>query len=725
MASPLRPTGIGVVGDMPWGMHFCHFYQTKNDLLDILIPYFKAGLENNEFCMWVISEPISEDEARNALRSAIPETDRHLAAGDIEIIPYSQWYFKDGVLNLSQMATRWKEKLAQALGRGYAGMRVSGNVSWLTSKHWKNFLDYEKALGQAIVNQRIIIMCTYPLEMSKAAKNFDVTGTHQFAIARRGGKWEVADTPALIQARQEVKRLNDELQRGTKGTAQPPTIWSYGVAVLSVTAALIIAEFLQRQYDYRPFTPFFCAIMFSAWFGGATPGLLAVALSLLSFHHYFLIPVYPMEKEIPRLIFNALTSFFIVWLGAAQRSATESLKRARDVLEGTIQELKRTNESLQAENAERKRADEAVRESQQLLHLVLATLPVGVVVTDRAGNIVLDNAAAKRIWGDIIVSGSERWAQSKGFWHDSGKQIAPSDWPSIRALSEGQAILNKLIDIETFDGQKKIIQNSTVPIRNTERLIVGAVIVNEDVTERVHAEAALKNSHDQLRAFTARLESLREEERIRIAREIHDDLGQKLTGLKMDLRRAERKIEGLESSPAVNSLLDTIVSTTELVDGITASIQEIAANLRPEMLDKLGLNAALHFESRRFQERTGVLCESRLPETELNLSTQVSTALFRIYQECLTNITRHAHATRIQAELKLEGGWVNLRVQDNGRGITEAEIANPESLGLLGMKERTALLGGEIVFYGDPEGGTIVTVRIPKNGTSGPAKEFV
>ena len=207
-------------------------------------------------------------------------------------------------------------------------------------------------------------------------------------------------------------------------------------------------------------------------------------------------------------------------------------------------------------------------------------------------------------------------------------------------------------------------------------------------------------------------------EAIRIAREIHDDLGQRLTGLKMDLRRAERKIERLESSPAINSLLDTIVGATELADSITASVQEIAANLRPEMLDKLGLSAALHCECRRFQERTGVLCEARLPETEPNLSTEVATALFRIFQECLTNIARHAHATKVEAALKLEDGWVTLRVQDNGRGITEAEVANPDSLGLLGMKERTALLSGEIVFHRGPEGGTIVTVRLPTSGAS-------
>jgi PAS domain S-box-containing protein len=285
------------------------------------------------------------------------------------------------------------------------------------------------------------------------------------------------------------------------------------------------------------------------------------------------------------------------------------------------------------------------------------------------------------------------------------------------------------------DGTYRWFLSRGVPLRDAEGRIARWYGTNTDIEDRKVAEQMLRDSRERLRALTARLESLREEEAIRISREIHDELGQQLTGLKMDLLRAERKLEELESSPAVNSLLDTLVSATELADGIIAAVQEIAANLRPGVLDKLGLGAALHYEGRRFQERTGISCGVHLPETEPNLSTEVSTTLFRIFQECLTNITRHAHATKVEASLKLEdgpaatgrapGGWVILRVQDNGQGITEAEIAKPESLGLLGMKERTALLDGEIIFQRADDDGTIVTARIPQSETSVQTKELI
>ncbi len=134
MGQKIRKTGIDIIGDVPWGTHLCQFYQNKEDLIDILLPYFKAGLENNEFCMWVTSQPVSEKEAKKTMRKAVPDFDRYLKKGQIEIVPYTEWYLKDGAFNLQRVLDAWIDKLNQALAKGYDGLRVTGNTAWLEKK---------------------------------------------------------------------------------------------------------------------------------------------------------------------------------------------------------------------------------------------------------------------------------------------------------------------------------------------------------------------------------------------------------------------------------------------------------------------------------------------------------------------------------------------------------------------------------------------------------------
>lgn len=208
-----RKSGIDVVGEIPWGTHFCHFYETKDDLLDVLVPYFTAGLDGNEFCMWVVFDPLNEEEAKNALRRAVPEAERRLAAGDMEIVPHTEWYLKNGAFETKRAIDSWKEKFAQALARGYEGMRVNGIEAWLTQNGWKDFSAYEKELDNFIKNQRITVLCTYPLAITRAAEFFDVARAHQYAIARRRGKWEVVETSEQVRVKSELSRLNEKLQQ--------------------------------------------------------------------------------------------------------------------------------------------------------------------------------------------------------------------------------------------------------------------------------------------------------------------------------------------------------------------------------------------------------------------------------------------------------------------------------------------------------------------------------
>src|SRR5436309_8663034 len=213
MTTQMRKTGIDVVGDMPWGTHFCLFYETKADVLDTLVSYCNAGLESEEFCLWVVSEPVTVDEATHALNEAVPELDRHLADHSIEIVSARDWYLQGGTFDLKRVIGGWYGQLARALAAGYAGVRVTGDTAWLEKKDWKDFCEYEEALNESVVNQRLAVLCTYPLAACGAAEILDVVRTHQFAIAKRHGRWDVSETAGVKQAKPEVRRLDEELEQ--------------------------------------------------------------------------------------------------------------------------------------------------------------------------------------------------------------------------------------------------------------------------------------------------------------------------------------------------------------------------------------------------------------------------------------------------------------------------------------------------------------------------------
>lgn len=190
MNEKLRKSGIDIIGDLPWGAHFCQFYRTKEDLTEILIPYFKAGLENNEFCLWITAYPLDAEEAKEALRKAIPDFDIYLKNGQIKIIPYTDWYVKEGIFVSGRVLNGWVEELNQAQESGYKGMRFSWNTSWLKEEEWDNFVNFEKKADSVINNYHMITLCTYSLDAHDLTKTIDIVANHQFTLVKKEGKWE-------------------------------------------------------------------------------------------------------------------------------------------------------------------------------------------------------------------------------------------------------------------------------------------------------------------------------------------------------------------------------------------------------------------------------------------------------------------------------------------------------------------------------------------------------
>ncbi len=244
MATTMRKTGIDIMGDMPWGTHVCLFYETKRDLLDTLVAYFKAGLEANEFCIWAVSEPVTVSDARKALRQGIPDFDKHLSAGDIEILSGKDWYLKGKKFDLKRVTGGWSEKLQHALAEGRDGMRVSGNAFWMKSKHRKEFSEYRHELDQSLAGQPMLVLCTYPLAASRAIDVLDMARAHQITIAGRNESSEMVETPELKQARQEIKKLNEEIeQRVIERTKK--------LAVLNEDLRRQVAEYARIERELR------------------------------------------------------------------------------------------------------------------------------------------------------------------------------------------------------------------------------------------------------------------------------------------------------------------------------------------------------------------------------------------------------------------------------------------------------------------------------------------
>lgn len=192
-----RKSGIALVGDMPWGTHFCQFYKTKKDLTDILVPYFRAGLENDEFCVWVTSDFLTKEDALKAMKRGVPGFSKYMEKKQMEIFPYTDWYLKGGNFDLKRTLNMWMEKHNETLSKGFVGMRVSGNPYWIDNKKdWDDFACYEAEINSVIGGTKLLVLCTYSLKKCGVAEILDVVRNHEFTLAMNRGTWQVVGLSA-------------------------------------------------------------------------------------------------------------------------------------------------------------------------------------------------------------------------------------------------------------------------------------------------------------------------------------------------------------------------------------------------------------------------------------------------------------------------------------------------------------------------------------------------
>ena len=596
MATELRKTGISVVGDVPWGTHFCCFYETKEDLLDILVPYFKVGLENDEFCLWVISksELLTVEEATSALGKALPDLDRYMAEGSIQVIAHDEWFLKGRAFDLHRVVNRFKQKVDEALAKGYAGIRVNGSPAWIQKEHGKELLEFEGELDKLFPSERIIASCTYPLAGSTAAGLLDVTRTHQFAIARRHGIWEVIETPELKQAKAEIHRLNEELEQ----------------RVVERTRELAVA-----------------------------------------------------------------------------------------------------NEKLRTEIAERKQIEKALRKSEAQLAEAQQLAQLGSWSRELATNVVTWSEEIFRIFGmepRKVGTNYEAFLQ----------RIHPDDRTAVRAVIEDAFKHHRPFSCEyritRLDGAARIIHAHGSVVVDDAGKPIRAFGTAQDITERKHAEEELRTSREQLRALAAYLQSVREEERTRISRELHDEIGQGLTAIKLAL---ERNVSN-PSAATPAALTQTLTLANELI----GQVRDLSLELRPTMLDDLGLLAALRWHFERYTAQCKIDVDFKYTGLDdRRFSPETETAAYRIVQEALTNVARHAGVDHVVVEIDADQDRLRIQIKDRGAGFDSYSLPAARTAGLSGMRERAIILGGKLEIQSSSGAGTVLIAILPLNITASSA----
>lgn len=363
---------------------------------------------------------------------------------------------------------------------------------------------------------------------------------------------------------------------------------------------------------------------------------------------------------------------------------------------------------------DRREANDRLRESEARFRSVFESATDAIVLADPEGRMISWNRAAREIFGytDDEVLGRRLSMLMPARYrerHEAG----------LRHHREGLAsrILGRTVEMFGLrkNGEEFPIELAVGTWETDRGRFFSGVI--RDITRRKHDEEKLHRSNEELRELSVRIEEIQEEERTTIARELHDELGQALTALRLDIAWLEKRLRGkpMERARLVNRLRRMGLT----VDATISEVRRISAELRPGMLDELGLAATADWQVQEFTERTGVVCvlESSIEDTPV--SRELATALFRVLQECLTNIARHARASRIEVSLTRTESEIVLRVRDDGRGILEGQARSPLALGILGMKERCRSLGGELTIEGLYGGGTLVTARVPMGAAPG------
>ncbi len=631
-----RESGIDLIGPLPWGTHFGLFYKTKQDLVDVLVPYFIAGLKNGEFCVWVTAEPLDAGEAKARMAAALPDFDAYMDKGQIEVIPYTEWYEIDGVFDPDRVLAGWAEKLQKARERGFDGLRVTGNVSWPGPGLWKEFIGYEQKVNDVIGQYEMLAACAYPLEKCDGNDILDVVGTHQFVLTRRNGDWKIIEDEGQKKARKALRESERFLEGVFEGIQE-------GICILDRDMNIVKANHAMEEW-YAHMLPLCGKKCYEAYQRRAGPCEDCPSLRAIKekTKHMSIVPYTDMQGV----------------AGWMELYAFPLLDDHGNVL-GVIEHVR--------DITGRKRAEEALRESKSRLEAILASMNDGLLIIDARGKIILYNDATVRYYK--FRDEGEFLSHIDDFTHvlevrkPDGDLLSVEEWPFSRALG-GEVLSHYELLIRRRDtGDTWLGDYSAAPIRDKNGGVSAAVITMRDITGSKRGEQALKEAKVQAELYL-------------------DLMGHDIRNMnQVSMGYLELALEspdvGKKGKEYLLKSMGALENSTRLIENVRKLQKARSGELKHHTVDAC---QALMRVLARYSSMPGVNASFSfaLPPS---CPVKADDLLFEVFENIVGNAIKHGgpeQAIDVRFdEVDLDGGrYARFIVEDNGPGIPD------------GMKER-------------------------------------
>lgn len=713
----LRATGIDVIGYIAWGTHLCNFFETKQDLLDMLVPYFKAGLERNEFCLWITSDPITVDDAIRALAIAIPDIDKYISQKKIEILSHSDWYLNDGSFDVEKVTNLWFDKLNQALSAGYDGVRANGNESWLESETWEDFIKYERTLNNLLSGKRMIILCAYPLSKCDAGTVLDVAHAHDCAISKRKGNWEIVETPAFKLTKAQMKKQNEYLEKN--------------IADKRLTLANVIKK-LEKEIEEHKRTE---------------EALQKSEANLRTIFDNTDTGYVLLDMESRIVSFNQLASDFIKKEFHAAAKPGESIlsyfseeerpfqeQRIKEVLEGKYVNFEASylqpgnllnwyyvrlfpisnNEfkifgfmAATTEITERKKAEEEIKASEERYRYLFDNNPASIFIWDmhslkiiEVNNTAIEQYGYSREEFLNLKSTFDLRPKEDYERYDEFLKIARAEDTTEGTLlkrSEYWKHLTKSGEIMFMD-----IWSHKIFYKGKPRILS----VGNNVTERVQLEKKLEDERlKKQQEITDAVITAEENERQEIGMELHDNVNQILASARMYLGLTRNELS--ESHPFLDE-------TDKLVSTAITEIKNLSHSLISPLVNESKLSEALDRIIETTKKNGTLSIRSELKGfDESVISDKLKLAIYRIVQEQFNNILRYAKAKSIYLSLVQENEKIVLTIKDDGVGFDVSEKTG--GIGFINIRTRASIFNGETNINSSRGNGCELTVSFLKD----------